>query len=359
MTVSTFQQSNSTTQTVAAYPPTIDGDISVFTRLSDAFAPHEPALSMTVVLDAGHLMVGTTLIEVPSQTSATISPPVANPRIDRIVVNKLTGVIAVITGVEAATPTPPPLAAGDVPIARVLLQTTSTAITNAMITDERDFTNLGQASSGGLLNVQTFTISGTYTPTPGTTTIIVEVQGGGGSAGGTAATSSSVGAASSSGSAGSYAKALILTGFADTAVSVGLGGAAPAPGDNNGSSGGTSSFGTVVIAPGGNGGNGSPAFSPPAIVGAAGITAAPTGGNIISGRGAQGNHGFILSAFVVVGGTGGSSYFGGGGNGGGGAPGGSAGTPGAGGGGSSAIANTPAQSGGAGANGIVIIHEYS
>ncbi|EPK0247844.1 phage tail protein, partial [Serratia marcescens] len=39
-------------------------------------------------------------------------------------------------------------------------------------------------STGRLLNVKTFTTSGTYTPTPGTKSIIVEGVGGGGGAGG-------------------------------------------------------------------------------------------------------------------------------------------------------------------------------
>lgn len=81
------------------------------------------------------------------------------------------------------------------------MQTTTTAITNAMLTDERDFSNVG-SSSGGLLNIQTFTSSGTYTPTPGTTKVIVEVVGGGASGGSCAATTGSTASGASGGGSG-------------------------------------------------------------------------------------------------------------------------------------------------------------
>jgi hypothetical protein len=361
MSVSTFVQTDSDSQAVNIYPPLIDGDFSVLTRLGVAFAPHENATpDMTVALDAGHIFNGTILTEVGAQSTASLSPPTTYGRIDRVVVDRMTGIVSVVTGTESTSPTPPSIPVGSVPIAQVELQPSMATITNDLITDERDLAGLGTpAGVSGLLNIQVFSASGTYTPTAGTTKIVVEVQGAGGSGGGTAATTSSTGAASSGGGSGSYAKSQLLEDFAGALVTVGEGGAAPIAGANAGNAGGASSFGTFVTAPGGQGGNPSIAYTAPAIVGAPGEALPATGANIVGARGAQSNQAFILSSSVVVGGTGGASYFGGGGYGGGAALGGNSGTPGAGGGGSSSIANTAARSGGAGANGIVIVYEYA
>lgn len=359
MSVSTFLQPDATSQTVAAYSPTIDGDIAVFTRIADAFAPHEQAIpDMTVALDAGHLMVGTDLIEVPPQTSPAIAAPGANPRIDRVVVDGLTGLVSVVTGTEASSPVAPDIPAGAVPIAQVLLQTMSSAITNAMLTDERDFSALGSRGNSGP-NVQIFTASGTYSSTAGITKIVVEVSGGGGSGGGCGATSSSQGAAAGGGGAGAYAKGLLTSGFSGgIAVTVGAGGAAPAAGANAGNDGGASSFGSLIAAPGGKGGYAGTAYTPPAVNGGCPTQSVATGGNLINAAGGAGAPGFVLGSTVVIGGIGGQSFFGGGGQGSGNAAGHSAASSGAGGGGASAIRSGSAASGGAGGNGIVIVYEY-
>lgn len=107
-------------------------------RITGAFAPHEAATpNMTVVLDPGAVMSGTTLTEKAQQSTATIAAPVSNPRIDRIVIDAATGMVSVIAGTEAVSPAPPALTSGKLPVAQVLLATTTTAITNSMITDER------------------------------------------------------------------------------------------------------------------------------------------------------------------------------------------------------------------------------
>ncbi|HYL31997.1 MAG TPA: tail fiber protein [Stellaceae bacterium] len=147
MTVAQFLQTNYTTQTGTAYPLAIDADWAVAARLIDNFAPHaQPAPDMTVALDAGHFFNGAALTEVAAQGTGAITAPVANPRIDRVVVDRVTGAVSVVTGTEAASPVPPAIPAGKAPVAQVLLQTTSTAIANSMLTDERDLASLGLAS---------------------------------------------------------------------------------------------------------------------------------------------------------------------------------------------------------------------
>ncbi|MDZ4340442.1 MAG: hypothetical protein U1B94_09570 [candidate division NC10 bacterium] len=141
MGVVTFVQPDAgsqTGQTGSAYKSAIDGAVSVLKRISQAFAPHEQATpNMTVRLDAGFIFSGGTLTEVAAQNSATITAPTTNPRIDRIVVDEATGTVSVIAGTEAASPTAPAITAGKLPVAQVLLQTSTTQITNAIITDER------------------------------------------------------------------------------------------------------------------------------------------------------------------------------------------------------------------------------
>lgn len=147
MTVGQFLQTNYTTQTGTSYPLAIDADWAVATRLVDNFAPHaQPTPNMTVALDAGHLFNGATLTEVATQSTGTITAPVSNPRIDRIVIDRVSGAVSVVTGTEAASPSPPAIPAGKAPVAQVLLQTSSIVIANSMLTDERDLGALGLAS---------------------------------------------------------------------------------------------------------------------------------------------------------------------------------------------------------------------
>jgi hypothetical protein len=354
-----FTQPDSTTQTAAIYPTSIDAATSVFARFGDNFAPRAQAIpDMTVALDPGHLMNGQTLIEQPSQNTAAVTVPATNPRIDRVVIDNLTGAALVVTGVEAVSPVAPAIPLGKSPLAKMLLTPSTASITDDILTDERDFSNFGKPS-GGLLNVQTFTSSGTYTPTPGTTKVIVEVQGGGGSGGSCAATTSSNSSAASGGGAGAYGKSLFTTGFSGVPVTVGAGAAASAAGSNNGNTGGTSSFGALLVAPGGGFGQAGFAVAAPSGRGTGAGSGLPTGANIVGGAGALGEIGLVLSTVVAHAGGGGASNFGAGGNPAGNASGSTGISPGSGGGGASSAASNPARSGGAGASGIVIVYEYA
>lgn len=160
-------------------PTFVDSNFTVTSRIAWAFAPHEQITpNMTVRLEAGAVFNGTTLGEVAAQNTATITAPSTNPRIDRIVVDQANGSVSVVTGTEAPSPTPPAIPAGKVPVAQVLLQTSSTAITNSTITDERTLNALGLgdiafqdansvAISGGTISNTTITgdtISGLSSP---------------------------------------------------------------------------------------------------------------------------------------------------------------------------------------------------
>jgi len=134
----TWVDPNFTSQDATTYKASLDGAAKVAKRIVDAFAPHESSpQAMTVTIDAGAVLNGVTLTEKTAQTTGTITAPVGNPRIDRVVIDAATGVISVITGTPAGSPAPPAITSGKLPNCQVLLQTSSTFIGNSMITDER------------------------------------------------------------------------------------------------------------------------------------------------------------------------------------------------------------------------------
>ncbi|MBN7122909.1 hypothetical protein BSU01_14490 [Erwinia billingiae] len=231
------------------------------------------------------------------------------------------------------------------------------ALPVAPATQSNNALQLGQAT-GRLLNVQTFTSSGTYTPTAGTTSIIVEVQGAGGGAGGIGSAGSSTVSIGNGGGAGAYAKSRLSSGFSGVSVSVGIGGTGGNLAPTNGSTGGSSSFGTIV-ALGGGGGLGQAQATPPfGATGSAGGVA--SGGNILNTIGMASAHAFALNTTSVAAGHGGTSVLGTGGFSS--AVNGSIGTNGyayGGGGGGGYRFNGSGFSGGTGASGVVIIWEYA
>lgn len=224
-----------------------------------------------------------------------------------------------------------------------------------------DSTNINQGvNPGALINMQLFTASGTYTPTPGTKSIVVEVQGAGGGAGGIGAAGTSTVAIGNGGGAGGYAKSRLTSGFSGgIAITVGNGGAGGNLAPTNGSVGGLSSFGSGIVANGGEGGLGQNQATPPySITGSLGGLS--TGGNIVNIRGGASSNGAALNTASVLPGIGGAAVYGlpvl--------SPANNGATPyaaygyGAGGGGSYAF-NRSGFSGGNGANGVVIIWEYA
>ena len=147
-----------TTQDPATYKAAIDGNFAVAQRIVNNFAPYaQTSPNMTISLAAGSVYNGTNLTEVAVQTTGTITAPVSNSRIDRVVISSAAGTLSVITGTAGASPTAPAITAGNLPVARILLTSSSTNITNSMITDERNLAssslvNDTSPSLGGTLN---------------------------------------------------------------------------------------------------------------------------------------------------------------------------------------------------------------
>lgn len=137
---------DNTSDDSATYKSKIDAGFKVSDRVAWAFACYaKDTPDMQVLVGPGSIHYGLTVVEITEQTSSTITAPSGNPRIDRVVVDHHTGVMAIVTGSESASPVPPALTAGQVPVAQILLDDSpaTTQITNSLITDERALYRLG------------------------------------------------------------------------------------------------------------------------------------------------------------------------------------------------------------------------
>ncbi len=215
--------------------------------------------------------------------------------------------------------------------------------------------------SGRLLNVQRLTAgTTTYTPTAGTNTAIVVLIGaGGGGAGVEGVLNQAAGGAGGGGGAIVWKR---ITGITGTyTVAIGTGGGGGAEGNNPGTEGGDTTFtngATTYTADGGNGGS-SMASGTAVGFSQAGAGGVATNGDI-NADGDPGMFGVRLSLSQAAAGKGGScSPYGGGGlarvaegNG-------FAGSGFGGGGGGAVATDADDHSGGDGANGLIIIYEYS
>lgn len=226
-------------------------------------------------------------------------------------------------------------------------------------TASTDAVNFGQMT-GRLINTQTITATGVYTPTAGTTSVIVELIGGGASGTGTPANSASQLSTGSGGGSGSWGRGRYTSAFSGVTVTIGSGGTGVA---NSGTAGGNSSFGALLVCPGGNfGGNTQQANTVPGFFSSASPPpSAPSGSGIIYGTvGVLSGMGFIFgTSGVSIGGAGASSPYGSGGTPGNAGVGGAASGYGAGGGGAASGASAAAFAGGSGRPGICIIYEFA
>lgn len=220
---------------------------------------------------------------------------------------------------------------------------------------------------GRLIGIQTFTASGTYTPTSGATFAIGDVQGAGGGGGGVSAQNNTSIGVSGPGGGGAFIRVKFsLIGINSIPITVGTGGIPVA--NAAGNAGGASSIGNLATAPGGYGGHSGPPGAAYWIDKSGGVGPSPSAGSsvhvIVSLPGQTATGGITLSANSTTGGRcgqSGGSFYGSGApevraleatavNG----P-----CPGAGGSGNCVSADGPAVLGGAGADGLVTIWEFA
>jgi hypothetical protein len=211
-----------------------------------------------------------------------------------------------------------------------------------------------------------YTSSGTFTKAtyPWLRAIRVRCVGGGGGGGGCVATTATQNSIGQSGSGAVYAESFLtdIAGLdASITVTRGGGGAGGAAGANNGANGSSSSFGALVSAGGGVLGEGLAAATPPTVFG--GVDGATTGtGDLVIGGGSS-DAAFAVTASRCATGKSGTTVLGTGGvqrfstTGGNGFAGNLYGE--GGGGGLNAASQASSRSGGAGADGIVIVELYA
>lgn len=224
------------------------------------------------------------------------------------------------------------------------------------------YTNVGGTQYVSI-NGATPTTTGASSWTALSTTNAIEYEGCGGGAGSSGAGgqgSSTVGMGASGGS-GAWGRGRLLSGFSGTqAVTVGTGGTGGTAAPTNGGGGSATSLGALASWPGGGASTFVNGVTTPAIVGAGAGGSAPTGCNVFGSAGNSAEAGIFASTSVGVSGKGGDTPYGAGGSS---VSAGSAGQPGSGyGAGASGAAvggSGTGQAGAVGANGILIIREYS
>lgn len=131
--------------------------------------------------------------------------------------------------------------------------------------------------SGSLIGIQIITVTGTYTPTPGTRSVVVKLQAAGGAGGGCPATGAVQGSGGAGGGSGEYAEGRFTTGF--SGVTVTLGAAGVGASGVAGGSAANSSFGALMTCGGGGGGS---------VVGPTGTSQIAQGG--LGGTGGTGGY---------------------------------------------------------------------
>jgi hypothetical protein len=216
-------------------------------------------------------------------------------------------------------------------------------------------------SSGAFtsINIQTFTSSGTYTPTAGMISCIVEAVGGGGAGGGSNNSVSGWGGGAGGGSAG-YSRGTFSAAAIGASQTVTIGSGGIGVNASTGGNGGNTTFGALLTANGGHGGAAGAGSSFGIAAGGVGGTAS---GGSVNINGNQGNYVCSPASNLSISGKGADSILGIGGP--------STVTPlsttlagknatgyGAGGGGGNASNTATTTAGGAGTGGIVIVTEF-
>lgn len=136
--VGTWIDSNFETQTGTAYKTALDNSIRAGKRIANAFAAHQNTPpSMSVVIEPGMLWVSSNLLETGQQVISGITAPVANSRIDRIVIDKTTGAVSHVQGAEAVSPTVAAIPSNKLPCVHFQLFPGQTVIVNGGLNDER------------------------------------------------------------------------------------------------------------------------------------------------------------------------------------------------------------------------------
>lgn len=225
--------------------------------------------------------------------------------------------------------------------------------------DSNGFVTLLSDIGSIVVNIQTFTTSGTYTPTANMQYCIIQILGGGGGGGGAVATVGNQFAGGAGGGGGEYATGVFSAATVGVSQTVTIGGGGAGNVAGNGSDGGTSLVGSLISCLGGSGGETAVFTSSFGIVAGGDGGTGGAGGNYRTPGQCGGYFATGSGSGLAIPGTGANSQLGAGGN----IAVQFAGLPGLGyGAGGGGTANGPSfvtsLAGGAGTAGIVVITEY-
>lgn len=167
-----------------------------------------------------------------------------------------TSVAAGGTGLTAVTAHNLPVGNGTSPLNLIGPGTAGQVLTSNGSSSDPTFQSAAAGSSFVSIHIQTFTSTGTYTPTSGMKYCRIRLQAPGGGSGGCPSTSGSQVAIGGSGAGGGYAEDVFTAAQigASKTVTIGSPGTAGSAGSNPGGTGGTTSVGALLSAAGGTGG---------------------------------------------------------------------------------------------------------
>lgn len=168
MAIQKFQQPDSTTESPSVFGGKVDASLALLagSPTGNMFACHEQTSpNMTIRVEGGVIIDDVTLTVVAAQNTGTITAPATNPRIDRVVMNILTQAVSIVTGTQAASPTAPAIPASSISLCQARIETSSSIITNSMITDERAI----RINLVDLENAQTISGAKVFTSNPAIT----------------------------------------------------------------------------------------------------------------------------------------------------------------------------------------------
>ena len=124
-------------QTGGVYPLAIDNALAALAFVASPYQPTVTNADMVVHVAAGVIPTLAGITTVAAQTVTLATANATNPRIDRVVLDRITLAASVLTGTAAATPTAPTIPAGKLPCLQMLVPASATVILNTNGIDER------------------------------------------------------------------------------------------------------------------------------------------------------------------------------------------------------------------------------
>ena len=134
-------------QTGMAYPLAIDAATAALTFVGAPWQPTVTNTNMVVHIAAGTVPTASGVTAVAAQTVTLGSAHATLPRIDRVVLDRVTGTASMVAGTPGASPTAPAVPAGKLPCCQMLVPAAAVAILNTNGTDDRAPWLLGLGSA--------------------------------------------------------------------------------------------------------------------------------------------------------------------------------------------------------------------